>query len=742
MIYNTWLVFATIGVAHVLGWDGEGHRIVARVSGNLMTHKAHRFVRDHLSDGLDSQWTAKRAAVTAMVRQSTWADTCEWSDALHFSHTPYRDCKPFVFERDCGLDGSGRCIVSAIANYTQRASDIDLTSADRAEAIKFLIHFVADIHQGLHVGFAQDFGGTAIHLDEPAEYSLHEVWDSYLLLSHKASLPAGQRQTWYSIASDLLEVIRGNKGALGRSYRMDSALVNDGSFAAAIATETATTVTCNSAYQHATGVYIPNRGHSLSEAYVKSRRDIVLVQFMKAGVRLSQLLDSISAAFYRSERMRAAAAAGPAPAAAGVGSSNPFDAIYIDADPEDSVYEPGMNGEDSDMLPEDEEIAGAGAGSAASSVTTTNVLQDVEGLAMSPEEKKALKNKLRRQKAALAKRKVEGIDVASLVLVKFAGSYTLTYKQVAETPGFVAPKHMLVVHVRFRSEEHGTPIVIDMDVFDESPSMRLRMAICRHLGWLPPDVEGVPPAVPELILTNHHLSPFSELMRYSTMSESDQRAMLPELRPDAPVPQVKFGKVSFDERARAIAATRPTAKEIRRRYEGKTPSAETRIGDWIRANHADLLVAPLGEGNEMFLVTRFDLFADKSNLRWVFNIFGTLKEVGSSADRTAIRLLVDVRVIDEDIPSALLLQLQYLGGASARNRRVREIVKGGEPPILPALLILETSFKVGPGISVPLLAALESVTVLERSDMPFATTVEVVLRSPADRSRILASTIA
>ncbi|PWW79754.1 phospholipase C/P1 nuclease [Tuber magnatum] len=56
---------------------------------------------------------------------------------------PPDSCK-IEYPKDCPPEG---CIVSAIANYTERLMDKKLERESRAEALRFLIHFVGDITQ-------------------------------------------------------------------------------------------------------------------------------------------------------------------------------------------------------------------------------------------------------------------------------------------------------------------------------------------------------------------------------------------------------------------------------------------------------------------------------------------------------------------------------------------------------------------------------------------------------------------
>ncbi len=54
--------------------------------------------------------------------------------------------------------------------------------------MKFVVHFVADVHQPLHVGYAHDRGGNDVAVDffrQPT--NLHRVWDTLILYRDKAS---------------------------------------------------------------------------------------------------------------------------------------------------------------------------------------------------------------------------------------------------------------------------------------------------------------------------------------------------------------------------------------------------------------------------------------------------------------------------------------------------------------------------------------------------------------------------
>lgn len=97
---------------------------------------------------------------------ASWADTYRTTKAGAFS-APYHyidanDSPPSScnvnYARDCTSSG---CSISAISNYTQRVANTKLSSANTAEALKFLVHLLGDITQPLH-DEALETGGNDI----------------------------------------------------------------------------------------------------------------------------------------------------------------------------------------------------------------------------------------------------------------------------------------------------------------------------------------------------------------------------------------------------------------------------------------------------------------------------------------------------------------------------------------------------------------------------------------------------
>ena len=70
--------------------------------------------------------------------------------------------------------------------------------AAKLASLKFLGHWIGDIHQPLHVSFADDRGGNFIRESGPCVNSLHTVWDTCIIEKKLGTDPQ-------TIAQDLLD---------------------------------------------------------------------------------------------------------------------------------------------------------------------------------------------------------------------------------------------------------------------------------------------------------------------------------------------------------------------------------------------------------------------------------------------------------------------------------------------------------------------------------------------------------
>ena len=77
-------------------------------------------------------------------------------------------------------------MIDALNDYVVDLGNKSKSKPVRAEALKFVVHFVGDIHQPLHCAErSDDRGGNArlvFFLDQPRAMNLHSVWDTQILL--------------------------------------------------------------------------------------------------------------------------------------------------------------------------------------------------------------------------------------------------------------------------------------------------------------------------------------------------------------------------------------------------------------------------------------------------------------------------------------------------------------------------------------------------------------------------------
>jgi hypothetical protein len=128
---------------------------------------------------------------------SSWADevrsqrrdTASW----HFVDIPLA-ASSYDPTRDCA---GGNCVVSKIVDFTAILSNPSAAPNDRLEALKWVVHFVGDIHQPLHAeDDNHDRGGNEVKLiyfGKPT--NLHAIWDG-AIIEHATGLQLGPHFTF------------------------------------------------------------------------------------------------------------------------------------------------------------------------------------------------------------------------------------------------------------------------------------------------------------------------------------------------------------------------------------------------------------------------------------------------------------------------------------------------------------------------------------------------------------------
>jgi len=180
------LIAVLAPAAALYGWGHEGHWIVADIAQERLSEVTKRNVQ-------------------SLIGNNTLASVANWADEIrrerdetydwHFVDIP-KDAQGFSDPRDCyrpedrhkgAQEDHQNCVVDRIIYFKRVLGDKNAPRGDRIEALKFIVHFVGDIHQPLHaIGEAK--GGNGIHItefgsDRCGRYpcNLHSAWDTGLI---------------------------------------------------------------------------------------------------------------------------------------------------------------------------------------------------------------------------------------------------------------------------------------------------------------------------------------------------------------------------------------------------------------------------------------------------------------------------------------------------------------------------------------------------------------------------------
>ena len=252
------LVVLFIASSKVQAFSQSGHQLICTM--------AYQLVSDTSRSQLDK--LVAKTPYPHFDHSCSWADEVRsdaefsFASTLHYVNFP-RD-KQQVTAADCPAHG---CILSGIAQMQQRLSQ----NKTDWQALLFLVHFIGDLHQPLHVSFADDLGGnrTAVYFFGLPN-NLHGVWDFALL--KQLSYEADRQQ-----ANALLQRISATQQQQWRRGDVLSWANESASLTLQI-------------YQG----YTP--GMLIDDSYVQRYQAILEQRLQQAAVRLAMLLDQLFSA--------------------------------------------------------------------------------------------------------------------------------------------------------------------------------------------------------------------------------------------------------------------------------------------------------------------------------------------------------------------------------------------------------------------------------------------------------------
>ncbi|EJF55989.1 nuclease Le1 [Dichomitus squalens LYAD-421 SS1] len=204
-------IFSAALSAHA--WGNLGHETIGFVAEQFLAPKAATFVHSTLN----ATWNFSLGPAAIWADQVKGEQAFKWSADLHFvdaQDSPLTGQCSVEEERDCA---DQICILAAIANYTARVVNPSLAAEQTLEALLFIVQFVGDIGQPLHVEALEE-GGNGISAVCSGESSdnLHAAWDTGMVTKHIDQMHGGTPQQY---ANDLVaEIKNGSFASLAASW--------------------------------------------------------------------------------------------------------------------------------------------------------------------------------------------------------------------------------------------------------------------------------------------------------------------------------------------------------------------------------------------------------------------------------------------------------------------------------------------------------------------------------------------
>jgi len=287
--FPAYLLLATVLVAArpVFAWGDEGHKVIGLIAEHYLDPAVRAKVATLLAADTDT------LAGHDIASEATWADKYRDSDRdttkLRYQATRQWHFVDIELTRPdlaaacfghpqlppgvLASNGSPQaCVVDKIDQFAAELGDRATSASEQLLALKFLLHFVGDLHQPLHAADDHDAGGNRKLVSDEGVHpgNLHYYWD----VEFVERLGADPRQVAATLSGEISEAQRHEwSSGTPADWAMETFAL---------------------ARRDAYGL-LPRPGdqstYTLSPAYTKQAEQDVALQLSRAGIRLAFVLN-------------------------------------------------------------------------------------------------------------------------------------------------------------------------------------------------------------------------------------------------------------------------------------------------------------------------------------------------------------------------------------------------------------------------------------------------------------------
>ena len=189
------LTLLVIACPKAFAFGGYGHELICQMAFNALPQDQQQT----LNTIVQALPNKEKQLLVKGHKPLTFAKACSWPDKIK-RFSKYDKYKPWHYlntARDdqeiTTLDCKGNCVAKGIIYHQQQFVQAK-SGLKKAQALSFLGHWIADLHQPLHVSYASDLGGnrTKITYDKTLSKAkctnLHWYWDECLVMYKNLSV--------------------------------------------------------------------------------------------------------------------------------------------------------------------------------------------------------------------------------------------------------------------------------------------------------------------------------------------------------------------------------------------------------------------------------------------------------------------------------------------------------------------------------------------------------------------------
>jgi hypothetical protein len=250
--WRYFLLLLVLQPTMVLAWGATGHRTVGAIAEAHLSHKARKAVVRLLGD-------------TSLAMAATWMDDVRSDRRYRYLSDWHWVTIPDGSTYAAAEKNPKGDAVEAIGRMVAALKSDTTSIPYQRFCLKVLIHLVGDLHQPLHVGRGDDKGGNEVQVRWFKQGSnLHRVWDSGMIDHDQLSYTELANSVDHATKADMRSWCQGTAADWAQE---------------------------NMAFRPQ--IYPPQAGAELGYEYQYENWPIVEHQLLKAGIRLSGLLNSI-----------------------------------------------------------------------------------------------------------------------------------------------------------------------------------------------------------------------------------------------------------------------------------------------------------------------------------------------------------------------------------------------------------------------------------------------------------------